>query len=241
MDLFAADSSANSLSIRRSARAKRLQVRIFPHGHAEVVVPSRARAAEVAAFIAASQDWIEKTRIRAVGNGAAADLSLPVLIELPAPGEAWQVSYGQPGGRRRLREEAAPDGGRLIVAVPDPEARHLLRRWLSDRARYFLAGRVEAVAEETGLRPAGLSIRRQRTRWGSCTAGGRINLNCAALFLSAALIDYLIVHELCHLRHMNHSRRFWALVESFIPDFRHREDELADSWNRVPGWVFYGP
>lgn len=241
MDLFAADPAAGHLTVRRSRRAKRLQVRVLPHGHAEVIVPPRASAAEVRDFIEASRDWIEKTRMRTLGRGPAADLSLPTRIRLVAAGETWQVSYEAVGGRSGFREERGSGGDHLRIAGRDPEARNALRTWLMTRARRLLPDHVDRVARATGLRPAGLSIRRQRTRWGSCTARRRINLNCSALFLGEPLLDYLIVHELCHLKHMNHSERFWSLVASFVPDYRRLDAQLADSWSVVPGWVFYTP
>ncbi len=150
------------------------------------------------------------------------------------------MDYSPPRPKAALRVEPADDGGRLLVSANDVEARHLLRRWLAASARRILTPQVERIAGETGLRPAAVSIRRQRTRWGSCTTRRQVNLNCAALFLTEALVEYLIVHELCHLRHMNHSRKFWSLVGTIVPDVRAREAALAASWNAVPGWVFYG-
>jgi predicted metal-dependent hydrolase len=241
MDLFAAAPAAGHLAVRRSRRAKRLQVRVLPHGHAEVIVPPRATTAEVRDFIEASREWIEKTRMRTMGRGPATDLSLPTRIQLAAAAETWQVSYGAIDGRSRLREEGGSGGGHLLVAGRDPEARSTLRAWLMSRARRLLPDRVDKVARATGLRPAGLSIRRQRTRWGSCTARRRINLNCSALFLGESLLEYLIVHELCHLKHMNHSARFWSLVASIVPDYRRLDTALSESWSVVPGWVFYTP
>ncbi len=204
-------------------------------------MPSRTRAADVTAFIAASQEWIDRTRLRAIGGGASAAISLPARIDLTAARESWQVEYLAAGPGAGLQVDSDDGGGRLLLRATDAGARDLLRRWLMDAARRILPPHVDRLAGETGLRPSALSIRRQRTRWGSCTAGRRINLNCAALFLPPSLVEYLIVHELCHLRHMNHSRRFWALVESLVPDYRGREAGLAAAWNSVPGWVFYGP
>ena len=83
-----------------------------------------------------------------------------------------------------------------------------------------------------------MSVRRQRTRWGSCSTQGTISLNVCLLFQSPAVVRYLMVHELCHRRHMNHSRRFWALVESFEPDWKPLDVELLQGWRKVPAWVF---
>lgn len=201
-------------------------------------MPRRASPREVEAFIAASRDWIDRTLARIPRHGPAATLTLPEVIDLPACDGFWRVEYlpGEPG-LSVLRE--GPSGGRLRVAARDPEARRQLRDWLLRQGRRILPGRVEHIGEMTGLRPDAVSVRRQRTRWGSCSARRRISLNCALLFLPRDLVDYLIVHELCHLRHMNHSRRFWSLVESIRPDSPARERALSRAWSRVPGWVFY--
>jgi predicted metal-dependent hydrolase len=83
-----------------------------------------------------------------------------------------------------------------------------------------------------------MSVRRQRTRWGSCSTQGTISLNACLLFQSPAVVRYLMVHELCHRRHMNHSRRFWALVESLEPGWKPLDAELLQGWRKVPAWVF---
>ena len=77
----------------------------------------------------------------------------------------------------------------------------------------------------------------QRTRWGSCSAQGTISLNASLLFVEPAVTGYLLVHELSHLRHLNHSRSFWRLVERFEPDYRRLDRALSESWTRVPAWA----
>ena len=171
-------------------------------------------------------------------NGPAASLALPDEIELAAIGRRWTVVYGINGTDANV-SRFGESGGRLAIPQRDPEARRTLREWLLFEGRRDLPARVERIGREIGLRPDSVSIRRQKTRWGSCSARRRVNLNCALLFLPSDLVDYLIVHELCHLRHMNHSHRFWALVRSFRPDCAARERALTRAWSRVPGWVFY--
>ncbi|MCX7978866.1 MAG: M48 family metallopeptidase [Bdellovibrionaceae bacterium] len=94
-------------------------------------------------------------------------------------------------------------------------------RWISNRLRFWI--------EKTGLIPQKIQFREQKTRWGSCSARGQISLNWRLIVFSAEVIDYVLVHELCHLRHLNHSRQFWSLVESFCPNRRAAEAELKNS------------
>jgi predicted metal-dependent hydrolase len=93
------------------------------------------------------------------------------------------------------------------------------------------------VAEEHGFRYTGLQIRLQRSRWGSCSSQGRISLNLAILFHLPDVLRYLLVHELAHTQHMNHSARFWATVERCEPRWRELDAQLRTGWRRVPEWL----
>ena len=129
----------------------------------------------------------------------------------------------------------------LVVSGPLNDDRAIaaaLRSWLADLAHQHLGIDLAKVAEEGGFRYARAQIRRQRTRWGSCSASGTISLNVCLLFLRPQVVRYLLVHELCHTRHMNHSAKFWALVASFEPDYRALDQELLRGWQSVPGWMF---
>ncbi len=101
-----------------------------------------------------------------------------------------------------------------------------------------LAPLLEACAKEMELPYRRLAVRRQRTRWGSCSTRGTISLNCCLMFQRPEVVRYLLIHELAHVRHMNHSARFWDLVARYCPDCRPLDRELLDGWRRVPSWVF---
>ena len=92
-------------------------------------------------------------------------------------------------------------------------------------------------AARTGRAPKKMQVRLQRTRWGSCSSQGNISLNASALFLERRVARYLLIHELCHLYSLNHSRRFWNCVERYEPDYRRLDRELANAWTEVPLWV----
>jgi predicted metal-dependent hydrolase len=113
-----------------------------------------------------------------------------------------------------------------------------LQRWLQELAQAELTREVTQLAQQHGFHFGRVQIRRQRTRWGSCSVAGTISLNMSLLFQDPAVLRYLLIHELSHTRHMNHSARFWALVQSLQPDYRRLDRELLRGWQRVPGWVF---
>jgi len=88
-----------------------------------------------------------------------------------------------------------------------------------------------------GERPSKVQVRLQRTRWGSCSSNGTISLNASLLLLEPALVGYLMVHELSHLRCLNHSAKYWRHVERFVPDYRSLDRRLAEAWTELPLWV----
>jgi predicted metal-dependent hydrolase len=230
----------NSLDygVRKSARAKRLSIKVFPGGRVEVVVPRRTGSRRVRAFVDEHRDWIERSR-RALAEVAPPEpLRLPGVVDLPGIEQRYGVRYERPSGSKtvhfRSRDRVVVLRGRtdsdaLCVAA--------LKRWLASVARRELEPRLRALSALTGQSYRNLHIRGQRTRWGSYSSHGTISLNYCLLFLDPEVLRYLIVHELCHARQLNHSRRFWRLVERHEPDYRRLDQALASSWSRVPSWL----
>lgn len=221
-----------------SGRARRLSVRIYPGGRVEVVVPPGASPAAVQKFIGTHRQWIHR-RVADLSTAAPVDNSRPASIKLPAIGRHYAVEYehaGESAARVRVAGENA-----LFVKGPLHNDRAIaagLRSWLADLAHEQLGNELAKVAAESGFRYGRAQIRRQRTRWGSCSASGTISLNVCLMFLRPQVVRYLLLHELCHTKHMNHSAKFWALVESYEPDYRALDQELLRGWQSVPGWMF---
>jgi predicted metal-dependent hydrolase len=206
----------------------------------ELVVPARTRPKEVESFLKLHADWIERARAEMEARYPLARRKLPECVTLPAIGRRWEVRYDYRAGVRPRRRAFAT---RLELTAPDPEhpsVRHLLRRWLLERARLHLKPWLLREAEVMALAPNRVQIRTQRTRWGSCSAKGIICLNAGLLFLEPAVVRYVLVHELCHLRHLNHSRRYWDLVERYEPRYRALDRRLNESWADIPAWAL-GP
>jgi hypothetical protein len=133
-----------------------------------------------------------------------------------------------------------PCPGQLLVcgASNDPEAcRKALSRWLMRMARLHLIPELRAASLRTDLRYRRVVIRRQRTRWASCSSRGTISLSANLLFLPPALVAYVLTHELCHLKEMNHSKRFWELVGQHCPEYRQVHRELRQMREAIPRWL----
>lgn len=226
-------------TLRRSKRARYLQLKVSQLAEVEVVVPLHCDPAAVAAFVHEHRDWVRQAvqRVQAQRDARPGlDVALPQTIELPAVGESWRVDYG-PAKRRYAERFHA--GCRVMVREQSPaQMRAALRDWLSARARRRLLPWLRQLSEELALPYAGASIRAQKTRWGSCSSQANISLNRNLLFVDPVAARYLLIHELCHTVHLNHSRRYWALVARHCPDYRACERGLQEAAALIPAWAY---
>ncbi len=228
----------SGFSVRESARAKRLSIKVFPRGKVEVVVPRRTRPAEVEKFVAENQDWIRRARESFAVKHPQEAFRLPQRIELLAVGRSVPVRYQAEPQAKSVRYRYRH--GELLVSGrigDDMLCVKAIRRWLAVTARQEYALRLQALSALTGISYTKLQIRAQRTCWGSRSSSGTISLNLCLLFLQPEVLRYLLLHELCHGRHMNHSKRFWALVGRFEPEYRRLDRELTECWRYVPSWL----
>jgi len=206
-------------TIRRSARARRVRVNVHAHSGVEVVLPARAPERAAAAAVVELRPWIERRLSEA--RGVLAQLAERGAT-VPYLGSTLDLQP-QPGRRRVHRA-----GSRLLV--PAEDARPALERWYRRRARLEIAPRLDRAAALAGTPYRDLTIRAQRTRWASCSATGRMSFNWRLLLAPESVLDYVVWHELCHLQVLDHSPRFWALVERHWP--RYAEDR---EWLRRHG------
>ncbi len=230
--------------LRISRRCKRVLLRVSPLGMIEVVVPEGFDLRRVPDIVQQRQPWLEKQlgKLAAQWQAAPEEQALrPEKIRLRALAREWRVEYRPSAGRSvRLKDS----GSCLHLSCPaerETEAEALigrrLQRWLQEQARARLLPWLAQTAEELGLEYAQARIRAQKTRWGSCSARGVINLNRNLLFLPPELVRYLFVHELSHTRHMDHSPRFWRQVAACEPDYRRLDARLNRAGKYLPRWV----
>jgi predicted metal-dependent hydrolase len=237
LPLWDAERSEHSWSVRQSSRARRLSVRVFRHGGVEIVVPPRTSPQRVSTFVSEHREWIERQRRR---SAPPQHWPLPpTVLNLTAVGEQWHCIRADGGtGRVRVRELRVQEL-QLLGAIDDHEAlRRALMAWLAKRAQQCFDAPLRALALPMGVEPGQLQVRCQRTRWGSCSRRGTISLNVCLLFQTPQVLRYLMIHELAHLRHMNHSARFWTEVARQEPGWKSLDRELLQGWRRVPSWMF---
>lgn len=228
--------------LRESARVRHVRLRVTPHGGLEVVVPRGFNPARLPNLLERKQTWIRTALERAGAEhrlrGPEPAWKLPEEIRLPALGRAWQVAAQDADRPWVAVRETGPD--RLLIhgrIGDEPASRAALARWLVRQASVHLAPRLEELSRQLGLAFQRVGFKRQRTRWGSCSQHKSISLNAKLLFLEPALVRYVMVHELCHLAEMNHSPRFWSLVQKHHADFRAHDRELRNGWKYVPRWA----
>jgi predicted metal-dependent hydrolase len=234
--LFDAAQPALPWQVRVSARSRRLTLRVFPGGRVEVVVPPGTRPRLIEQFVVRHRSWIDRKVEEFRHLTTAGSERLPDLVDLAAIGRQLPVVYQSGPRPPRVQEQ----DGQLRVTGDlsrEPRVRHVLQRWLLRTAHEHLAPALAAAAAQHGLGYARVQVRRQRTRWGSCSRSGTISINACLMFQSPDVVRYLFVHELAHTVHMNHSRRFWRLVERMEPGWRALDRALSSGWRQVPGWA----
>lgn len=194
--------------VRRSDRARRVRVSVDPHAGIEVVLPRRSPERAAAEAVAELRPWIER-RLRettAVRERIAArGDTVPYL--------GTDLALRREPGRTRVHRR----GDQLLVPAGDP--RPALERWYRRAARAEIAPRLDAATTALGTPSSRMTIRNQRTRWGSCSTMGAVSFNWRLMLAPEPVLDYVVWHEACHLRVMDHSERFWVLLGSHCPDY----------------------
>lgn len=209
--------------VRKSRRARKLHLRVSKREGVLVTLPQRVGYAEVPALLAEYADWLDAKadefdvrmgpQVRQYGRGSRVLVyGAPRRIEVRA----------LPSGRVRPRQELAGDALTLVLPpdqVLDP--RPALEKYLRRLAHEDLPARVAGWADKAGLRPGKVIIGERTTRWGSCSARGTISLCYRLVMAPPEVIDAVVAHEICHLAHLDHGRRFYALLDGLCP--WHRE------------------
>jgi predicted metal-dependent hydrolase len=205
----------------RSLRARHYRLTLRKDGVAVATVPARGSERAAREFVEQHRDWLARARSRQARKPRMAEvwtIGTPVLWR----GELTEIKTTVAGDRFVIC--LAADVFR--VASDEGDLRPVLEAHFARRAKIELPGRAWELAAETGADVKHVTVRNQRSRWGSCSAGGTISLNWRLVQTPDSVRDYIIYHELMHRREMNHSDRFWARVQEVCPWWRDAEQWL---------------
>lgn len=219
--LSLADGRDIPVHIRRSQRARRILLHVGVYdGKVEIVLPPGASAREGLGFAATQTGWVADQLSR-IGNA------------VPFEDGAVFPLLGQPVAIRRTDSRSALpalDAGELLVGGRVDTLAGRVHRWLRGRALDEIKPRAYAMGDRVGRKPARISMRDTRSRWGSCSREGNLNFSWRLVMAPEHVLNYVVAHEVAHLRELNHGERFWALVDTLCPDVGQ-----ARGWLRANG------
>ncbi len=230
-------------TVRVSARASRIRLRVLPGTGLEVVLPYGVEQSVAASLVERHRVWIERAlkRLRpetesgaaagADGRNGRAAPALPATLALHGGALVLPICCA---------EEPAEPASVILRARRDDAAAALrqLRQWTRDYAARYLAEGMAELAGKYGFRYAGARYGRQKSRWGSCTPRGSISLNICLVFLPHELARHVLLHELAHTRHCDHGQGFWKTLFAAEPDALALDKRLRRAWRYVPDWIW---
>lgn len=225
-------------TVRESAKARRIRLQITPQAEVEVIIPQGFDPERLPSLLETKTLWLQRTlqqvREQRQQRGAA---TYPDQLQLRALHRSWEIRYRSlPISEIHLLQRS--DHLELVGQVEDwPLCGQTLRQWLRAQAKIHLETQLRSLSAQLELPFSKLTIRSQKTRWGSCSQRHAISLNDKLLFLPADLVCYVLVHELCHTQHLDHSPEFWELVNRHEPRSRDLDAQLRQARIYLPAWV----
>lgn len=196
----------------RHRRARRYVLRLAPDGRPRVTIPRGGSRREAERFLADHADWLARERHRQAGRRQRAERAWTTGDRIWVRGVLSTLCVTERAGRRQVAcGPCVRDAGEGV------DVQGVVERHLRSLASEELPARLESLAGAHGLSPGRVTIRDQRSRWGSCSPSGAISLNWRLVQMPDAVRDYVLIHELMHLREASHSRRFWRLVHAACP------------------------
>jgi hypothetical protein len=227
--------------VRESRRARYVRLQVTSPLQVDIIVPWGFDQSQIPGILQEKQSWILRTlqRLQQQQRWIGLDPAeiLPSHIEFQAVDQVWRIQFQSTSAPRLLLHETS--NGVIVTGATQeaPLCRDLLRQWLIRQGYIHLQPWLQSLSQELQLPFHYCRIRCQKTRWGSCSSRGTISLNAKLLFLPTALARYVLIHELCHTVHLNHSTAFWDLVSQHQPDYRPLCRQLRQAQIWIPAWV----
>jgi hypothetical protein len=218
------DGSEISYLLKRSPKRRSIGLRIGTDG-LQVSAPSRISLKELGAILASKAGWIQQ-KLSYQQAHATPEVNWQSGEKLLFLGNEIQLYLAKDSKNRAVEF----DGARLDVRMPNADEASAVQRkiiqWYKQQALYDFNRRTALLAQKLGVPTPPVILSSARTRWGSCNSRGEIRLSWRLIQAPAPIIYYVVAHELAHLKEMNHSARFWAIVENLCPEYRQIERQL---------------
>lgn len=227
-------------TVKRNYRARRVTLRMSSTKGLVLTVPLRFSQKNIPWILNQHSQWIRDAFSQMQNAAEKRAVTLPYQILLTALNELWHVKYAhKDGGKIRM---AKSHNNTLVIQgdTADYQAlQRVLTHWVRKKARTLLTDCLSANSSATGLEYKQFQLRGQTSRWGSCNARQCITLNFKLIFLPMALVRHVVLHELAHTIHLNHSPHFWRLLASLDPDWKENRQTLRrlTKTNPVPEWI----
>jgi predicted metal-dependent hydrolase len=222
-------------TIKKHRLARSVKLRASNARGLEITTPFRFNVKHIPDILEQHKGWILNQLSQIAPQQSD---ELPTELILHAFQETWTIDYVA-SVAKKLKLMERPQRELVLVGPIENKVtcKRLLSRWIKHQASAFLSAQLERISEQVGLRYDKLNIRDQRTMWGSCNAKKNISLNYKLIFLPPELVTYVLIHELCHTKFLNHSIDFWKLVERFDPDWKTHRRGLRHADRYIPAWM----
>lgn len=225
----------HQVEIRRRRYLTRLGVSVYPNGKISVSANKTLSQKVILKFLLSKQSWIERT----VGDIEKFRKKYPPKTfstgeKYPFLGKEYELSLVE-GKRFKIQfvdqklELSLPRNPDLLSSSDREKFFQIMKKSYKEVAKKIITARVEVYSQKMKLYPTGLGFRSQKTIWGSCSAANKISLNCKLIVAPMEVIDYVVVHELAHIRHKNHSKRFWGHVDKYVSSREFSKQWLSEN------------
>lgn len=231
-------------TVRKHPRSRSIRLKLCPQRGLQLVVPPHFPVNTALSVVNRHRAWIEKTWAQVTSQqGTYGDFSDLSHLSLLAIDETWQLVHEVSASTLKEVTKASGaitqvDTHALSLRGPSLAAKKKLQRWLHVYAEKHLLARLALLSQRVNLPYASASVRMAKTRWGSCSSQKKIMLNVKLLFLPRELVDYVLLHELCHTVHMNHAPSFWQLLAQVNPACQTLRKQLNQANTYIPSLLY---
>ena len=227
-------------TIRRSQRAKKTRI-VVTQEKIQVVAPLLVSKSKIQAFVKSQQNWIASAKKKIDARKRIKKLAPEIYkdgVEIPYRGKQTQIRL-YPYTSKKVKIELNQHKIDVFIPIETEEkdknelVRLSLENWMKNQAKKEVIGFVELHAKKYQLHPRYISIKTQKSRWGSCGIHNDININWLLILAPLQVMEYVVVHELCHIKERNHSPKFWHLVGLHLPDYQAQRNWLKKEGRRL--------